>query len=343
MTATQAPLHVSLVAVPETMISTLGGIYDVLNSFPVLAGQMPALPEAPPFRAEIVTPSDEAVLTASGLPVPGRSFDEIEHTDIIMVPSLMPAGMDWVPGRYPGLVEWIGTMGAQGAMLCSACSGVLLLAETGRLDGHAATIHPLLVPSFRRHFPAVTLKPEHVLVTAGEREEIVTSGSTTTWHDLVLYLIARLVGPSAAQSMAKFFLLQWHGDGQALYAVFVPPTDHGDAMVREAQDWLHANLTRYNPVDAVVARCGVPARTFKRRFGRATGYTPIAYVQRLRVEEAKRRLERSSEAVDEIGWAVGYEDPAFFRRLFKRLTGVSPAVYRRKLRLPDFAVAAAAE
>ena len=79
-------------------------------------------------------------------------------------------------------------------------------------------------------------------------------------------------------------------------------------------------------------------RSFKRRFKRATGYSPIAYVQHLRIEEAKRRLERTDEPVDEISWAVGYEDPAFFRRLFKRITQITPGAYRRKFRLPDFAV-----
>jgi transcriptional regulator GlxA family with amidase domain len=119
--------------------------------------------------------------------------------------------------------------------------------------------------------------------------------------------------------------------------VFEPPTDHGDAMVREAQGWLHDHLSVAAPVQDVVARSGIPDRTFKRRFTKATGHTPIAYVQHLRVEEAKRRLERTEAPIDEIGWRVGYEDPAFFRRLFKRVTGITPGAYRRKFRVPDFA------
>jgi len=91
------------------------------------------------------------------------------------------------------------------------------------------------------------------------------------------------------------------------------------------------------PVEEMVRRSGVAARSFKRRFTQATGYAPIAYVQHLRVEEAKRRLERTDAPIDEISWNVGYEDPAFFRRLFKRLTGITPGAYRRKFRLPDFA------
>ena len=113
--------------------------------------------------------------------------------------------------------------------------------------------------------------------------------------------------------------------------------DHGDAIVLDAQEWLRANYAVAAPVTELVERSGLPERTFKRRFARATGYSPIAYVQHVRVEEAKRRLERTSESVDAISYLVGYEDPASFRRLFKRITGVTPAAYRRKLQLPAFA------
>jgi transcriptional regulator GlxA family with amidase domain len=149
--------------------------------------------------------------------------------------------------------------------------------------------------------------------------------------------VARHAGPTVAQTVAKFLLLQWHTDGQAPYVPFNPPTDHGDAVIAQAQEWLHTGYAVAAPVTEVVERSAVPARTFKRRFVRATGYSPISYVQHVRVEEAKRRLERASEPVDDISYAVGYEDPASFRRLFKRIVGVSPGVYRRKLQLPAFA------
>ena len=165
----------------------------------------------------------------------------------------------------------------------------------------------------------------------------MSAGASASWHDLVLYLVARHVGPTAAQAMAKFMVLQWHTDGQAPYVPFDAPTDHGDAIVLAAQEWLRTGYAVAAPVTELVERSGLPERTFKRRFARATGYAPIAYVQHVRVEEAKRRLERTSEPVDAISYAVGYEDPASFRRLFKRITGVPPGAYRRKLQLPAFA------
>ncbi|NIN71131.1 MAG: helix-turn-helix domain-containing protein [Gemmatimonadetes bacterium] len=337
MNARQSPMHVSLVAIPEVTLSTLTGIYDVLNCFEVLGSFDDAVPKENPFRVEIVAPTHGASGTASGLPLAAhRTFDEVARTDIVIVPSMMLEGAEWTPGCYPDVVDWLSATHAGGAMLCSACSGVLLLAETGLLDGRDATIHWAYARTFQRNFPNVELSLEKVLVVTGERQQFVMSGASASWHDLVLYLVARLVGPAAATAITKFMLLQWHVDGQAPYVVFEAPTDHGDAIVLEAQEWLGTHFAVATPVEEMVTRSSLAERTFKRRFTKATGYSPIAYVQHLRVEEAKRRLERTDEPVDKISWAVGYEDPAFFRRLFKRITRITPGAYRRRFKLPDF-------
>jgi transcriptional regulator GlxA family with amidase domain len=266
-----------------------------------------------------------------------RSIADPGVTDIAIVPSLLVRDAVWRQGRYPDLVNWLRQCHEEGALVCSACSGVLLIAETGLLNGRSATVHPAYAATFRDNFPDVRLLLEQVLVATGEREELVMAGASASWHDLVLYLVARHVGPTAAQALAKFMLLQWHTDGQGPYVPFDPPTDHEDAIVLEAQEWLSTAYAVAAPVTELVERSRLPERTFKRRFARATGYSPIAYVQHVRVEEAKRRLERTSESVDAISYLVGYEDPASFRRLFKRITRVTPAAYRRKLQLPAFA------
>lgn len=174
-------------------------------------------------------------------------------------------------------------------------------------------------------------------MVSGRRQELVSSGASTTWHDMVLYLMARFAGAATAQEAARAFALQWHQDGLAPYMVFEGRVDHGDGVILSAQEWLRRNFPVANPVEEMIRRSRIAGRTFKRRFRGATGLTPIAYVQRLRVEDAKRRLERSAEPVDAIAWRVGYEDAAFFRRLFKRITGLTPGAYRRRFRIPDFA------
>jgi transcriptional regulator GlxA family with amidase domain len=332
------PLRVSLLVLPDATIGSVTGMFDSLTAFPLLSSLDDAVPPTAPFEVELVAATRDPQPTASGITLPvHRSIDDPGRTDIAIVPSLLVQDGTWVRGRYPELVAWLRRVHGEGALVCSACSGALLIAETGLLAGRTVTLHPAYARTFADNYPDVGMRLEEVLVTTGERGELVMSGASASWHDLVLYLVARHSGPTAAQALAKFMLLQWHTDGQAPYVPFDARDDHGDAIVAAAQEWLRTNYAVAAPVTELVERSGLPERTFKRRFTRATGHSPIAYVQRVRVEEAKRRLERTGEPVDAISYAVGYEDPASFRRLFKRVTGITPRDYRRKLQLPAFA------
>jgi transcriptional regulator GlxA family with amidase domain len=334
MPAYNAPLHVTLVATPDAQVSPLSGLYETFNAFSLLASFEPDLPTQP-FVAEIVAPSRDSVHGASGLPLGAhRTHDEIEHTDIAIVPLMMFEGPDWVTGRYPGLVDWLRKMHRNGAMLCSACTGVLLLAETGLLNGREATIHWAFAPTFRRNFPEVRLRTEEVLIIAGDRQEFVMSGGVMSWHDLVLYLITRHVGPTAAQAMARLLMLQWHAEGQAPYIAFSPRLDHGDSLVLRLQQWLETHFTVANPVEEMVSRSGLARRSLERRFRKATGCSPIAYVQNLRIGEARRRLERTNMPIEKVCQDVGYENTAFFRRVFERSTRLTPGAYRRRFQTP---------
>lgn len=330
--STNVPWQVSIVGVPEAVHSTVAGLADVFGAFEELAGFNDVMPQEPPFSVSVVG-TDDAAADATPFRIHAR-IGEIHHTDIIVVPALMVSPTEWMPGAHGEVVEWLRAMHAGGATLCSTCSGALLLAETGLLAGGEGTTHWAYADVFRRHFPDVRLRLEHLLVASGARGEIIMSGASGSWHDLALHLIAQRVGPAAAQTIARFLLLEWHVDGQLPYMMFMPNREHGDAVVLKAQDWLEEHFRASNPVEEMSRRCGLPARTFKRRFLRATGLTPIKYVQQLRIEAAKRRLERARDAIDEVAWDVGYDDAAFFRRLFKRTTGLTPAAYRRKLQAP---------
>jgi transcriptional regulator GlxA family with amidase domain len=337
------PTRVSLVAIPDAVVSTLSGVYDVMNAGSTLSVPAGSTPERKPFRIEIVGEKEGWLDLASGIPIQvQRPISAIETTDVVIVPSVLLQPRGWRIEQYADLVAWLRTMHERGAVLCSACSGVFLLAETGLLDGQDVTVHFGYAREFAATFPAVPIHPEQALVVSGRREEFVSSGASTSWHDLVLYLIARFAGAAAAQSVARIFALQWHQDGLAPYIVFEGRHDHGDSEVLAAQQWLSRHFAVASPVEEMIKRSKLAASTFKRRFTSATGLAPIAYVQRLRIEDAKRKLERTTASVEEIGWQVGYEEPAFFRRLFKRTTGLNPAVYRRRFQVPDFLPAAKA-
>ncbi len=333
-----APLHVSLIAIPDAMASTLTGLYDALSGVERVAEWAGIdLPE-PPFVVELVGLEGGPVTLASGLPLQThRSLADIQRTDLVVVPSLVAPNGAWEPGRYPELVEWCREAYANGAALCSACSGLLVLAETGLFDGHQCTVHFGYANEFRRRFPSVPVEPERVLLVSGDGERLITSGAATSWHDLALYLVARYVSPLVAQAVARFYAFQMHQDGLAPFVVFEGRTDHGDSAVEAAQRWVAEHSEAPSPVEEMVRRSGLTERTFKRRFTEATGLAPIAYVQRLRIEHAKRLLEGDDIAVDEIGWRVGYEDASSFRRLFRRTVGLTPSGYRRRFRVPGFA------
>ena len=132
--------------------------------------------------------------------------------------------------------------------------------------------------------------------------------------------------------MAKIFLIGDRSEGQLPYAAMVRPRPHGDQVIADCQTWIADHYAAPNPVSRMVERSGLPERSFKRRFSAATGFKPVAYVQTLRIEEAKQQLETTDWPTDRIGAAVGYEDPASFRRLFKRQTGITPARYRQRFR-----------
>jgi transcriptional regulator GlxA family with amidase domain len=319
------------------VVSTLFGIYDVMNAIALMGSSNPALGTAP-FRVEIVGEATGPLQLASGIAVDvQRAIETIESSDIVVVPSILLGAEGWKKNRYPRLVAWLQRMHARGAVLCSACSGIFLLAETGIFDGNHASVHFGYAAAFSNTFPAVHIQPERVLVVSGAADELVCSGASTSWHDLVLYLIARYAGSTTAQEVARLFALQWHADGLTPYIIFEGKLDHGDGEIQGAQEWLSNHFSIANPVEEMIKRSKLAERTFKRRFAGATGISPIAYVQRLRVEDAKRRLERTEASIEEISWQVGYEDAAFFRRLFKRTTGLAPGAYRKRFRIPEFA------
>jgi transcriptional regulator GlxA family with amidase domain len=327
--------RIRIVATPDSTVSPITGLYEALRS--VLAAPEDEQDGGPSaFDVAIVAESSGVIESESGLTItPHHAVDETE-ADVVIVPSMeFRSEREWTPGRYPKLVHWMRRMYEEGATVCSACTGANLTAETGLLDGQEATVHWLSERTFRRRHPEVLLRPAEVLVVSGDGGRLITSGAATAWHDLALYLIARYVGPATARSVARVQLLEWHRDGQAAFQVFNPPTDHGDAAVLAAQRAIAEGYAVASPVEEMVKWSGLSPRTFKRRFRAATGCTPINYVQRIRVERAKRVLETSDEPIEEISWSVGYEDPASFRRLFKRITGLTPGAYRQRFQIPN--------
>lgn len=325
------PITVALVVVPEATPSVLYGMVEV---FSAVGGAWEALTgESNPVRRMrplLVAESREPIVIQQGVSIaPQATFAET-RPDVALVTDLaLDMGTD-PRGRWSATAEWLRAQYEREAVIGSVCTGSVLLAEAGLLDGLPATTHWSARPLFDAWYPAVRLRPERLLVPAGPAHRVVTSGGYAAWADLVLYLIARFCGRAEAVRIAKVFVLGDRSDGQLPYTSMIRPTGHGDAVIERCQAWIAWHYTDSNPVSGMLAQSGLAERTFKRRFRAATGYTPIEYVQTMRVEEAKQWLETSVASIEDVAASVGYQDVASFRRLFKRMTGITPARYRQR-------------
>ena len=325
---------VALLAAPETSPSVLYGLYDVLYSVGAVYPDMTCGEPGPEALDVRIVAAEAAPFHCLGSVAvePHAAIGTIERADVVVVCDMYTPIHQPISGKYPREIAWLRRMHAGGALIASVCSGSLVLAEAGLLDGHEAAAHWAYGDLFRRCYPAVTMREDSVLCLSAESAGIVTAGGVTAWHDLALYLIARLCGRQQAVLTSKVFLLSGHEDGQLPFKAMNRRIDTSDAVIGECQSWIAENYRADNPVRRMAERSGLNPRTFARRFRAATGYQPIDYVQALRIEEAKQMLETEDLGLDEIAGEVGYGDPASFRRLFKRRAGLTPAAYRRKFR-----------
>jgi transcriptional regulator GlxA family with amidase domain len=341
--ASPKAVHVSVVVFRECDPSIIYGVYDTLWAagwvWDALKGQ-PAGQRLFEPRLVAAEPGPIELITGVRI-VPQDAIADIDRTDIVFVPNVWADRAESVRALDRRLLDWIGRMHAQGAQIYSSCGGSLALAEAGLLDGHAATTHWSYAPLFRQLYPNVTLHEDRILVQGGPGHSIVCSGGASSWQDLALLLIARHAGTEEAIRLSKVFLYQWHRDGQLPYASMIANVDHGDTAIERCQTWLAQNYEQADIVAEAVRRSGLPKRTFDRRFRAATGYAPLAYIQALRIEEAKQLLETGTAPVETVAREVGYEDIASFRRLFRRLAGMTPGDYRRKFQLPSMVARAA--
>ena len=325
-----------LLAAPETSASILYGLFDVLTTVGAIFPELvKGAPESALLDVRIVSADGRPFSCVGDIPVrphcaitdftaPSSVPDAIVVCDMYVATSAVPTG------RYPRECAWLRDMHAAGAFLTSVCSGTLVLADAGVLEGREATAHWAYSDMFRRYFPRVTFRESAVLCLKEQDAGIVTAGGANAWHDLVFYLIARFCGYSHAIQTAKVFLLTVHADSQCAYAVMTRSVEAKDAVIADCQAWIAENYEIENPVEQLAQRSGLNARTFARRFQAATGYTPMDYVQALRIEEAKQELERDQRPIEDVAAIVGYRDDTSFRRVFKQRVGLTPAAYRKK-------------
>jgi len=206
----------------------------------------------------------------------------------------------------------------------------VLLARTGLLDGCDATSHWAYCDALAREYPRTRWHGERGLISAGPDRRILMAGSGVAWHMLALSLVARHAGPDEAMRVARVYLMDLDRASPQAYASLTHGASASDPVVAAAQAWAALHYAEDSPVAQMVARSGLPERSFKRRFTRAAGMSPIDYVHTVRLEEAKQMLEATDDPVEAIALEVGYQDASFFGRLFRRKVSLTPMQYRRR-------------
>ncbi len=323
---------VALLAVPDSTASTLYGMYEILAS----AGRdwdllVTGRPGESKIRPIIVSADGNRLRSLSGLWVePECALAQCPPPDVVAIPDLMTAPEEDLTGRYPAEVAWLKDRYAAGATLASACSGALILAEAGLLDGQDATTHWGYCEALAARYPATRVHPNRALVISGEGQRLIMAGGGTSWYDLALFLIARFLDTEEAMRVARLHLLDWHHVGQQPFAALTRNRQVDDAVIALCQEWIAQHYEQDAPVAAMARLSGLAERSFKRRFAHATGMSPIEYVHTLRIEESKQVLETMDLPIEAVANEVGYEDASFFGRLFRRKVGLTPAQYRKR-------------
>ena len=331
MLATATKPTIAILALPEATASVVFGMYDLFmcagRDWDMIESGRPGPGLLDPF----IVSSQRSIAAVNGVRIDAhRTLAECERADIVCVSDVNVPPHQFDGAQFRDEVDWLRRCYEGGAILAASCSGTMLLAETGLLNGHDATTHWAYCDLLTRRYRRVKVHAQRALVISGDAQRLVMAGGGTSWLDLALYLIARVGNVEAAMQVARINLIDWHSIGQQPFASLARTRQVDDAIIGRCQEWIAQNYHEASPVAAMARLSGLAERSFKRRFEQSTGMSPLEYVHTLRLEEAKHMLETGDDSIENIAGQVGYEDAGFFSRLFKREVQLTPAQYRRR-------------
>jgi transcriptional regulator GlxA family with amidase domain len=318
------PTEIGIVVYPGAQMTAVHGLSDLFSLANRFAGSGDTV-GVPPISVSLwqTRPASAPPGTSPVRSVPvGAPTPRI----LILPPTMVDLPEPWLRAA---LAAWMLRLHGDGVRLVTVCSGVALLAETGLLDGRAVSTHRNFARTLIEAHPAVIVDREERII---EYPDILTAGGFMSWVDVGLLLVERLLGEVVRARTGQFLSAGAEDTADAAPPRFVPPLGHGDAAIERAQRHAHLSDGRDVTVAAMAAAAGLSRRTFMRRFGRATGSTPQAYCQAVRLGRARELLEASALAPKEIAERLGYVDVSSFARAFRRVHGVPPAAYRQQAR-----------
>ena len=283
--------------------------------------------EEPPFHILLAGLTKQVLLNNGTFTVnTDKLLSEIQKTDLVIIPAFSGDIRHCLKANE-AFVPWIVQQYKNGAEVASLCVGAFLLAATGLLNGKKCSTHWLSANEFRNMFPEVTLTDGSIIT---EEKGLYSSGGASSYWNLLLHLIEKHTNREMAIRASKYFAIEIDRKSQSPFIMFNGQKRHEDIPIREAQEFIENNFTEKIAIDDLAVRFAIGRRHFERRFKKATNNTPVEYIQRVKIEAAKKELELSRKNVNEVMYEVGYADLKAFRAVFKKITGLSPLAYRNK-------------
>ncbi|WP_335966363.1 helix-turn-helix domain-containing protein [Galbibacter sp. PAP.153] len=257
---------------------------------------------------------------------PQTDISVIKKTDLIVIPSLNHNYEKALNGNRL-LIEWIKTQYKSGAEIASICTGAFLLAAAGLLNNRTCSTHWAASENFRKRFPNVNLQTDKLIT---DENGIYTNGGAYSFLNLMVYLVEKCYDRQTAVYCSKVFQIEMDRQSQSSFIIFKGQKMHGDEMVKEAQAYIESASHQKISIMELSSKFPVSRRQFDRRFIKATGNTPMEYIQRVKVEVAKKSLETTRKTINEVMYEVGYSDEKAFREVFRKITGLSPWEYKER-------------
>ncbi|HYG38198.1 MAG TPA: helix-turn-helix domain-containing protein [Cytophagales bacterium] len=316
--------HISILVPRGAILGSLEGSRQLLtqvNEFiktkggsPLFEVQLVGLSKETPVSGGLFTVHTDAVI------------GDIKKTNLIIIPAI-DGEMKQALEKNQDFIPWIIHQYNNGAEVASLCLGAFLLASTGLLNGRKCATHWLAENAFRAMFPEVTLVTEKVIT---DEHGLYSSGGAFSYLNLILHLIDKYAGRDIAILSAKVFAIEIERENQLSFSIFQGQKEHEDEPIKKAQEFIEKNYQEKISVDQLTSMIALSRRNFERRFKKATSNTVVEYIQRVKMEAAKKNLETSSKNINEVMYDVGYSDTKAFRTIFKKITGLPPIEYRNK-------------
>ncbi len=311
--------------VPEHAVMEAVGdpryLFNTANSF-FEASDRPA-----PFKVQLVGESRQVKLQDGVFSVNTDSLiNEVEESDLIIIPAIF-GDFGQVIEQNKEAIPWIQKLHKKGAEVASLCTGAFFLGATGLLDGKQCSTHWAFSSEFRDWYPNAELVDGGIIT---DDNGVYSSGGANSYWNLLLYLLEKYTDRETAIMASKFFAIDIDRQSQASFMMFKGQKDHKDKEVLKAQEYIEDNYDQRILVDELAEKCAISRRSFERRFKSATNNTVLEYIQRVKIEAAKRSFELTTKNISQVMYEVGYSDTKAFRTVFKKITGLTPVEYRNK-------------